>query len=79
MWGGLIALGTIFLGLAIGFHLGTYFSMAMIGLAGASILYDTSKILRDYPDDRYIAASLQLFASIALMLWYVLRLFLSRR
>ncbi len=79
MWGGVIALGTIVLGVIAGFHLGTYFSMAMIGLAGASILYDTSKILRDYPDDRYIAASLQLFASIALMLWYVLRLFLSRR
>lgn len=79
MWGGMIALGTIVMGVAIGFHLGTYFSMAMIGLAGASILYDTSKILRVYPDDRYIAAALELFASVALMLWYVLRLFLSRR
>ena len=79
MWAGLIALGTIGLGLAIGFHLGTYFSMAMIGLAGASILYDTSKILRVYPEDRYVAAALELFASIALMLWYVLRLLLSRR
>ena len=79
MWGGMIALGTIVMGVAIGFHLGTYFSMAMIGLAGASILYDTSKILRVYQDDRYIAAALELFASVALMLWYVLRLFLSRR
>ena len=79
IWGGLIALGTIVLGIMIGFHLGTYFSMAMIGLAGASILYDTSKILRTYPEDRHIAAALELFASIALMLWYVLRLFLSRR
>lgn len=79
MWGGMIALGTIVMGLVIGFHLGTYFSMAMIGLAGASILYDTSKILHVYPDDRYVAAALELFASIALMLWYVLRLFLSRR
>jgi FtsH-binding integral membrane protein len=78
MWGGVIALGTIVLGVLIGFHLGTYFSMAMIGLAGASILYDTSRILRDYPEDRYIAAALELFASIALMLWYVLRFFLSR-
>lgn len=79
MWAGLIALGTIGLGLAIGFNLGTYFSMAMIGLAGASILYDTSKILKVYPEDRYVAAALELFASIALMLWYVLRLLLSRR
>lgn len=79
VWAGLIALATIGLGLAIGFHLGTYFSMAMIGLAGASILYDTSKILKVYPEDRYVAAALELFASIALMLWYVLRLLLSRR
>ena len=78
MWGGVIALGTIVMGLVIGFHLGTYFSMAMIGFAGASILYDTSKILKVYPEDRYIAAALELFASIALMLWYVLRFFLSR-
>ena len=78
MWGGLIAIGTIIMGVAVGFHLGAFFSMAMIGLAGASILYDTSKVLRDYPDDRYIAAALQLFASLALMLWYVLRLFMRR-
>ena len=78
MWGGVIALGTIVMGVLVGFHLGTYFSMAMIGLAGASILYDTQQILKSYPEDRYIAASLQLFASIALMLWYVLRFFLSR-
>ncbi len=78
MWGGVIALGTIVMGVVVGFHLGTYFSMAMIGFAGASILYDTSKILKVYPEDRYIAAALELFASIALMLWYVLRFFLSR-
>ena len=78
MWGGVIALGTIVMGIVVGFHLGTYFSMAMIGFAGASILYDTSKILKVYPEDRYIAAALELFASIALMLWYVLRFFLSR-
>ncbi len=79
MWGGVIALGTIVMGVVAGFELGTYFSMAMIGFAGASILYDTSKILRSYPEERYIAAALELFASIALMLWYVLRFFLSRR
>lgn len=79
MWGGLIALGTIVMGVVFGFELGTYFSMGMIGFAGASILYDTSKILRSYPDDRYIAAALELFASVALMFWYVLRFFLSRR
>ena len=65
MWGGMIALGTIVMGVVMGFHLGTYFSMAMIGLAGASILYDTSKILHVYSDGRYIAAALELFASVS--------------
>jgi len=49
----------------------------MIVLAGAAILYDTSNVIRTFPEDRYVAAALQLFASVALMFWYVLRLFMS--
>jgi hypothetical protein len=79
MWGGIIALVTIFGGAIFGFQLGTFFSVAMVGLAGAAILYDTSNVLHHYPEDRYVAASLELFASVALMLWYVLRLMMSRR
>ncbi len=78
-WGGIMALTLIVGGVLFGFQLGTYFSVAMVGLAGASILYDTSKVLHDYEEDRYVAAALELFASVALMLWYVLRLFMSRR
>ena len=74
MWGGIIALVTIVGGVLFGFQLGTFFSVAMVGLAGAAILYDTSNVLHHYPEDRYVAASLELFASVALMLWYVLRL-----
>lgn len=51
----------------------------MIGVAGGTILYDTSTILYRYPSDRYVGAALALFASVALMLWYVLNLLLSRR
>ena len=51
----------------------------MIALAGGAILYDTSNVLHHYPEDRYVAAALELFASVALMLWYVLRLLSSRR
>ncbi len=78
-WGGVIALVAIVGGVIFGFQLGTFFSVAMVGLAGASILYDTSNILHHYPQNRYVAAALELFASVALMLWYVLRLFMSRR
>jgi FtsH-binding integral membrane protein len=78
MWGGILALVAIAGGVLFGFHLGTWFSVAMIGFAGAAVLYDTSNILHHFPEDRYVAASLQLFASIALMFWYVLSLLLSR-
>ena len=52
---------------------------AMVALAGGAILYDTSNVLHHYPEDRYVGAALQLFASVALMFWYVLRLFMSSR
>lgn len=78
-WGGIVALITVVAGVIFGFQLGTFFSVAMVGLAGAAILYDTSNILRVFPEDRYVAAALQLFSSVALMFWYVLRLFLSAR
>ena len=78
LWGGFCALGLIGAGILMGFELGVYFSIAMIGFAGASILYDTSKILHHYPDDRYVAAALELFSSLALMFWYVLRLLMRR-
>lgn len=78
VWGGMLALGGIVGSIAFGFNLGTWFSVAMIGFAGAAVLYDTSNIMHHYSQDRYVAASMALFASIALMFWYVLRLFMSR-
>ena len=77
-WGGILALLSIVAGVFFGFQLGTWFSVAMVGFAGAAILYDTSNVLHHYPEDRYVAAALQLFASVALMFWYVLRIFMSR-
>ena len=79
MWGGIVALVLVVAGSIFGFNLGTFFSVAMVALAGGAILYDTSNVLHHYPEDRYVAAALELFASVALMLWYVLRLFTSRR
>jgi FtsH-binding integral membrane protein len=78
-WGGILALIAIVAGAIFGFRLGTFFSVAMVGLAGAAILYDTSNILHHYPEDRYVAAALELFASVALLFWYVLRIFLGSR
>lgn len=78
MWGGVIALLAIIGGLVFGLGLGTWFSVIMIGFAGAAVLYDTSNIIHHYPEDRHVSAALELFASIALMFWYVLRLLSSR-
>ena len=78
VWGFMIALVLIVSSVFFGFQLGTWFMVAMIGFAGAAVLYDTSNILHHYPQDKYVAASLELFASIALMFWYVLQLFMSR-
>jgi FtsH-binding integral membrane protein len=79
MWGGIIALIAIVGGIVFGFQLGTWFSVLMIGFAGAAVLYDTSNIIHQYPEDRYVSAAMQLFASIALMFWYVLRLMMGSR
>ena len=78
IWGGMLALVAIVGSMIFGFQLGTWFSVAMIGFAGAAVLYDTSNIMHHYPQDKYVAASMQLFASIAMMFWYILRLFMSR-
>lgn len=78
VWGGFIALGLIGASFLFGWNLGTWFSVGMIGFAGVAVLYDTSNIMHHYPQDKYVGASMALFASIALMLWYVLRLFMSR-
>lgn len=77
MVGGIVALGLIAGGILFGFSLGLWFSFAMVALAGASILYSTSRMLKDYHTGQYVAASLSLFAALMLMLWYVLSI-LSR-
>ena len=80
-WAGMIAFGVVGAAIIFNFSLGVWFSAAMVGLASAYILYDTSNILQRYPTDRYVAASLALFASVAMLFYYVLRLLmdLSRR
>lgn len=77
-WGFVVALVAIVGAVLFGFQLGTWFSVAMIAFAGAAILYDTSRALHDYPPGREVAASMQLFASVMLLFWYVLRLLSDR-
>ena len=78
VWGGILALVGIVSAVIFGFQLGTWFSLGMIGFAGAAVLYDTSNIMHHSPQDKYVAAAMGLFASIALMFWYILQFFMSR-
>ncbi|MDH5619921.1 MAG: Bax inhibitor-1 family protein [Gammaproteobacteria bacterium] len=78
VWGFFIAIGLIAASWAFGWNLGTWFSVGMIAFAGIAVLYDTSNIMHHYPQDKYVAASMALFASIAMMFYYILRLFMSR-
>ncbi len=77
--GGMIAVGAILGGVFFGFNLGLGFSIIMLVVAAGAILYDTGKIMRYYPVDRHVGAALELFASVALMFWYVLRILMRRR
>ena len=74
LWGGVSALVLIGAAVIFGLSLGIWFSVAMIALAGASILYQTQAILRHYPAEAYVGAAVQLFGSVMLLFWYVLRL-----
>jgi FtsH-binding integral membrane protein len=76
---GFVALGFIAAGLLFGFSLGNVFAFAMVAFAGGAILYDTSNILHRYNTNQHVAASLSLFASVALLFWYILRITSSRR
>lgn len=76
--GGFIALGLIVAGMLFEFNLGLWFSAGMVVLAGGSILYQTSQIKDNYTTDMYVGAAMQLFASVMLLFWYILRIFSSR-
>jgi FtsH-binding integral membrane protein len=77
--GGIIALGVIVVSIFMGFSLGIWFSAIMVVFASGSILYNTSNIMHHYAPGQHVAASLSLFASVALLFWYVLRIFLASR
>lgn len=73
IWGGLIALTLIVVAFFTKLQLGAWFSAAMIIYAGLAVLYDTSNVIHRFSNKQYVGASLQLFASVTLMLWYLIR------
>ncbi len=77
--GGMVAMGFIVSSLIFGFSIGSIFAFVMVAFAGTAILYQTSQVLHQYNTKQHVAAALALFASIALLFWYVLSIFSSRR
>jgi uncharacterized protein len=75
--GGFVALGLIICSVIFSFSLGLIFSGAMVIFAAVAILYDTSKVIHHYSTNQHVAASLELFASVALLFWYVLQIVMS--
>ena len=76
--GGFVALGFIVASILFGFSLGSLFAFVMVAFAGTAILYETSNVLHRYHTSQHVAASLTLFAAIALLFWYILSIFSSR-
>jgi FtsH-binding integral membrane protein len=77
--GSMLALGLVLAAVLFGFNLGLVFAVAMVGLAAGYIIYDTSNVMHRYGPTEHVAASLALFASVALMFYYVLRIFMATR
>ncbi len=72
-----VALGLIVSSILFGFTLGSLFSAVMIIFAAGAILYSTSNVMLRYHTGQHVAASLSLFASVALLFWYIIRLLSS--
>lgn len=71
---GLGAVGLIVVYLIYGRDLGLLFTLAMVLFASLYVLYYTSNVMHHYRTDQHVVASLALFASLALLFWYILRL-----
>lgn len=71
---GFAFMGLIVCSMIFGFSLGMLFAAAGVALAAGYVLYDTSNVLHHYRTNQYVAASLALFSSVAVLFWYVLRI-----
>ena len=76
--GMIAAIGFLVMSMLFGFHLPMLFTCLMILLACGYILYETSNVLHTYNTKQHVAASLALFAAVALLFWYLLQLFMRR-
>jgi hypothetical protein len=79
VFGSIAAVGFVVVALIFQLAVPALFIYAMIALACGYILYDTSNVLHHYRIGQHVAAALALFASVALLFYYLVMLFMSRR
>jgi FtsH-binding integral membrane protein len=72
-----LMLGAAIAGYFFGFNMPLFYSFIGVALASGFILYDTSNVIRNYRTDQHVAAALELFASVALLFYYILRIALA--
>jgi FtsH-binding integral membrane protein len=77
MFSGLAAVVMIGWAIFSNHTLGIPFSVLMIMVACGYILYHTSSVMHQYRIGQHVAASLALFASVALLFWYILQLLMQ--
>jgi len=70
----LAIVGSVLFSVSLGF----YFSLAMVVFAAAIVLYETSKVIHEYSPGQHVIAATGLFASVALLFYYVLTIFISQ-
>ena len=74
-----VILGAVIFGVGNGGLLTLLICFAGLALASGFIIYDTSNVIHRFRTDQHVAAALELFASVALLFWYVLRIFMLSR
>jgi FtsH-binding integral membrane protein len=78
MFGGIALFGISIVGAFMGGHgLGIWFPILGAALMCGYILYETSAMMHHMRTDQYVAASLALFASLATLFYYVLRIVMA--
>jgi FtsH-binding integral membrane protein len=72
-----LMLGVAIAGLLFGFSMPLFYSFIGVALASGFILYDTSNVIHHFRTDQHVGAALELFASVALLFYYILRIALA--
>ncbi len=76
-YAGIAGLVVIVAAMITGFSLGTWFSVAMIALACGYILFETSDVMLRTHEGEEVLAAVELFASVMMLFFYVLRLIMA--